>query len=175
MREGLPVGRAVFVGPPAEPMRYLRRFLAALGAPAALTPLVEARLTERVHLTAEEVHVPTAARRMATPLLVVHDRGDREVPWEEGLAIAAAWPGAQLWTTEGLGHRRLLRDPEVVARAVAFVGPARATAPGARCATAGCSRPAAEPGSDGRGYCEPCTLERELFDRDARWAHAARI
>jgi len=25
------------------------------------------------------------------PLLVVHDRDDREVPWEDGAAIAAAW------------------------------------------------------------------------------------
>jgi hypothetical protein len=170
MRDGLTVGRAVFVGPPADPMRYLRRFLAMLGAPATLAPLVEARLSAGAGLGPRDVHVPTAARAMATPLLVVHDRTDREVPWEDGLAIAAAWPGARLWTTEGLGHRKLLRDPDVVARAVAFVGSGRAAAPGARCATPGCSRPAAEPGPDGRGHCEPCVLEQELFDRDARWA-----
>jgi hypothetical protein len=38
-----------------------------------------------------------------------------------GAAIAAAWPGAELVTTEGLGHRRILRDPAVVARVTDFL------------------------------------------------------
>ena len=36
--------------------------------------------------------------------------------------VAAAVPGARIELTEGLGHRRILRDPAVVTRAVAFVG-----------------------------------------------------
>jgi len=55
------------------------------------------------------------------PLLVIHDRDDPTVPWADGAAIATAWPGAELVTTTGLGHRDLLRDASVVARAVAFV------------------------------------------------------
>ena len=35
--------------------------------------------------------------------------------------IAAAWPGARLLTTDGLGHRRVLRDAGVVAEAAGFV------------------------------------------------------
>jgi pimeloyl-ACP methyl ester carboxylesterase len=52
---------------------------------------------------------------------VIHDRDDAEVPVANGEAIAAAWPGAQLVTTGGLGHTRIVHDPQVVARAVAFV------------------------------------------------------
>jgi pimeloyl-ACP methyl ester carboxylesterase len=55
------------------------------------------------------------------PLLVVHDRGDAEVAWQHGLAIARAWRGAEFLMTDGLGHRRILKDPDVVAAAVAFV------------------------------------------------------
>jgi pimeloyl-ACP methyl ester carboxylesterase len=54
-------------------------------------------------------------------LLVVHDRDDREVPIEHGRRLAATWPLAELRETDGLGHRRILRDPNVVATAVAFV------------------------------------------------------
>jgi hypothetical protein len=32
-----------------------------------------------------------------------------------------AWPGAELLSVAGLGHRRLLRDPEVVRAVVAHV------------------------------------------------------
>ena len=61
------------------------------------------------------------APALTQPLLVVHDRGDAEIPWQHGTALARAWPGAELLMTEGLGHRRVLRDPDVVAASVAFV------------------------------------------------------
>ena len=54
-------------------------------------------------------------------LLVFHDHDDREVPFAHGDRLAATWPDAELRTTEGLGHRRILRDPDVLAEAVAFV------------------------------------------------------
>jgi pimeloyl-ACP methyl ester carboxylesterase len=76
----------------------------------------------------EDFDVLRAARKMTAPLLVFHDRGDRDVAWTDGEAIAAAWPGAELVSTEGLGHRRIVHDPEVVSRTIAFLaGTKRAT------------------------------------------------
>ena len=54
-------------------------------------------------------------------LLVVHDRDDREVPFVHGERLAATWRNATLHATSGLGHRRILRDPQVVAEVAAFV------------------------------------------------------
>ena len=88
------------------------------------------------------------------PLLVVHDRDDREVPWQDGAAIAAAWPGARRVDTVGLGHQRILRDPAVVQAVAEFVAEA---AP-----TCGHGRPRAADG------CEACALEAELFAPDLR-------
>lgn len=48
--------------------------------------------------------------------LVIHDVDDDEVPLSDAQQIAAGWPGAELVTTEGLGHRRILRDGTVRAR-----------------------------------------------------------
>lgn len=45
--------------------------------------------------------------------LVIHDVDDDEVPRTDAEAIVAAWPGARLVTTEGHGHRRILRTEEV--------------------------------------------------------------
>ena len=36
-------------------------------------------------------------------------------------AASAAWPGARLLRVDGLGHRRLLSDPQVVAAVTGFV------------------------------------------------------
>jgi hypothetical protein len=68
------------------------------------------------------------------PTLVVHDHGDREVGFRDGHETARAWPGARLLATEGLGHRRLLRDPAVVEEVVAFVAAPVPAAPGRRSA-----------------------------------------
>ena len=66
--------------------------------------------------------VPELGRAIAMPpTLVVHDRDDVFTPVTDGAAIAAAWSSARLRVTSGLGHRRLLRDPDVVAEVVDFV------------------------------------------------------
>ena len=63
------------------------------------------------------------------PLLVVHDHRDGVIPFSQGRAIAAAWQGAELLSTTGLGHHRILRDPQVVRSAVDFLGSAAVSAP----------------------------------------------
>ena len=148
--DGLAVGRALFLAPPADPVAYFRRFLGTLGLPPATHPAIEAAFERRCPFRWRDLSVPALARTLATPLLVVHDRLDREVAWEDGAAIAAAWPGAELVSPSGLGHRKILREPGVIARAVAFL-----------------AEPAA-PASD--RFAPTDALERELFDRETRWA-----
>ncbi len=46
-------------------------------------------------------------------LTVIHDASDREIPLADARIAAAAFPAAQLHITEGLGHRRILRDDAV--------------------------------------------------------------
>ncbi|HJU64592.1 MAG TPA: hypothetical protein VJ596_02895, partial [Gemmatimonadaceae bacterium] len=67
------------------------------------------------------LHVPTLARGMRIPLLVVHDWADTEIPEADGRAIAAAWPDSTFISTAGLSHRKILHYPEVVERAVAWL------------------------------------------------------
>jgi pimeloyl-ACP methyl ester carboxylesterase len=54
-------------------------------------------------------------------LLVIHDRGDREVPFFHGERLAETWRNAMLRATDDLGHRRILRDPQVVTQVVEFI------------------------------------------------------
>jgi len=82
---------------------------------------MRSNLESRLQFTWDELHIPTLARTMATPVLIVHDQGDADVPHQHGVEIASAWPGAELISTRGLGHRAILRDREVVHRAVEFL------------------------------------------------------
>jgi pimeloyl-ACP methyl ester carboxylesterase len=121
MHWGLSVPRAVFVAPAADPPQWVGRLALSLGLRDDTVARMKARSEARLGLVWESLHVPTLARRMETPLLVIHDRGDEVVPLLEGEAIASAWPGAQLVRTEGLGHRMIVRAPAVVRQTVEFV------------------------------------------------------
>jgi pimeloyl-ACP methyl ester carboxylesterase len=48
------------------------------------------------------------------PLLAIHDRDDQETSYAATEALVAGWPDGELVSTRGLGHRRILRDPDVV-------------------------------------------------------------
>jgi pimeloyl-ACP methyl ester carboxylesterase len=119
-QRGLDVPRLALVSSPANPERYFLAHLGALGVPAARRGALSRRLARRLGVAWPDFFVPALVRKFARPTLVVHDRADRETPWSDSEAIAAASPRAELVTTEGLGHRRILRDAEVVARAVSF-------------------------------------------------------
>jgi pimeloyl-ACP methyl ester carboxylesterase len=125
VQEGLAAGRLVFIAPLADPMRHFPAFAQFLGIGERTGHRVVRRVERLVghDLTA----LDTAARAAAAgpgrlpPLLVVHDRDDREVHYRDGQALAGAWPGARLLTTDGLGHRRILGDPAVIDATVSFV------------------------------------------------------
>ena len=59
--------------------------------------------------------------RVPLPTLVIHDAEDREVPVEEAQNTARAGDHVRLHVTRGLGHRRIITDPNVIREAVDFV------------------------------------------------------
>jgi pimeloyl-ACP methyl ester carboxylesterase len=119
--EGLDAGAAVFVSPAADLAGPATRFTATLGFSPAVGEAMRRRIEARVGQPFATFDVAALAPALGLPLLVIHDRGDAVVPWQHGRAIARAWPGAGLLMTDGLGHQRILRDPDVVAAAVAHL------------------------------------------------------
>jgi pimeloyl-ACP methyl ester carboxylesterase len=112
--------RLVMIAPPADIRDFTGGASAALGLNEAATGELEARIGRRFGIPLTEVQAVQVVRQMTTPLLVVHDEDDREVPLSSGEVVAGAWPGAVLERTRGLGHRRILRDAAVIERVTAF-------------------------------------------------------
>jgi pimeloyl-ACP methyl ester carboxylesterase len=77
-------------------------------------------LVARTGVPVEQLQMHRHAAALGQPGLVVHDLDDADVPWDEGERYARHWPGARLFTTQGLGHHRVLEAPEVIDAVLAF-------------------------------------------------------
>jgi pimeloyl-ACP methyl ester carboxylesterase len=123
VRQGLAVERLVYIAPVAFVDRFLFELEERLGTPRALLERVRERLERRFGLPWRELEIRELARHAHQPLLIVHDRDDREVPFLDGRELFRSWPGARLLATSGLGHRRILREEKVVAETARFLLP----------------------------------------------------
>lgn len=112
---------AVLIAAPSDPVVFWRRFVRHLAIPRPVRERLQENLERRFGVTWSDLDLVPAAAALPTPLLVIHDKGDEDVPPENGREIAAAAPLGSLVLTEGLGHRAIMRDSGVVRRAVEFI------------------------------------------------------
>jgi hypothetical protein len=75
---------------------------------------------ERLGLDPTQVDLTHVDPISAPKLLIVHDRGDRTIPFAESERLVRAWPMASLFATEGLGHTRILANVGVHERVLEF-------------------------------------------------------
>jgi pimeloyl-ACP methyl ester carboxylesterase len=113
--------RAVLIAPPTSLQRYSGFFARRLGIPEPVRRAMQERFERLLGHPWAEFDLPHSVAHMRSSALVIHDAEDAEVRFASGLALARAWPDARLVRTSGLGHRQILRAPEVVADAVDFI------------------------------------------------------
>jgi pimeloyl-ACP methyl ester carboxylesterase len=135
MRQGLATDGAVLFAAPADPTQYFDVFLRRTGIPERLHAYIKAEVGRRYGFEWEQFSVSAplrAAGESEVPALIVQDSADDEVDRANADRIANAWPGAEMIITHGLGHQRILRDPDIVERVVTWLskGGREASAPG---------------------------------------------
>ncbi len=121
MSRSVPPAPAALIAPPSDPAIYWRRFVRHLHVPPSVRRRLQHRLQERFGLEWSDLDLLPAAARLQVPLLVIHDEGDDDVPADNGRGLAAAAPRGRLVLTSGLGHRAIMRDPDVVRMVVEFI------------------------------------------------------
>jgi pimeloyl-ACP methyl ester carboxylesterase len=122
VQQGLKVNRIVAISPPDNVRHLTQKFFIALNVAPRVQEIFNRTFEAQFGADLWQRFSPEdLARQLDVPGLVIHDQDDRDVPIEEGIAVAQAWPGAQFVRTTGLGHRRILRDPDVSARVVVFI------------------------------------------------------
>lgn len=121
LRRGLETERLVFVAPGVEPSLFTEGLRRLIGIPQPVLDRMRERLEARFGVRWEDFRAATFAPQRTERLLILHDRLDEEVPCWHSRELVEAWPGARLEVVSGLGHRRILRDPQVVERTTRFL------------------------------------------------------
>lgn len=121
MRNGLRADRAILIAPAADGGAASRRFAAAIALPEHRRAAMQRMLEQRTGRAMDALAIHRVAPHLAQPALVIHDLVDGDVPWEEGERYARFWPDARLLSVQGLGHHKIVNDPEVIAAGRAFL------------------------------------------------------
>lgn len=118
---GLATERLVTIASPTDLVQVTRDYAGAFGLRESTRQAMVRHLEAREAVVFEQLSAANTAPRLALPTLVVHDRSDTAVPVVESLKLQALLPQADLMLTDGLGHRRVLKDAAVVERVAAFL------------------------------------------------------
>ncbi|MEJ6021283.1 alpha/beta fold hydrolase [Ramlibacter sp. PS4R-6] len=118
---GLPVQRVVLIAPAASPPEYTRLFAQVFGLSEGTRAAMQRRIEAREGILMPQFEPAAVGSRIRVPTLVVHDRGDSINRFPDGQAYAQAIRESKLSATEGLGHRKILKDAGVIGEVAIFV------------------------------------------------------
>jgi len=118
---GVGIGRLVLLAPPASPPEYTRLFAQVFGLSERTRAAMQGRIEARQGMLMRVFQPEAVGPRIHVPTLIVHDRGDSINRFVDGQSYAHAVRGAELLATEGLGHRKILKDAQVLGRVALFL------------------------------------------------------
>jgi len=119
--DGAQSEKLITIGSPVTMDNVLNGFRSQLNASARTVDGVKRQIETLAERPVDAFSLSHTLADSAIAGLIIHDRQDRDVSYEQALLLNDAWPNSTLHLTEGLGHRRILRDEATIARIVGFV------------------------------------------------------
>lgn len=123
LNSGLRTAKAVFIATPASVIPIYQDIVRTLSLPPGVAMHFK-NLMERI--AGRPLVDLDATRGIANhhigEILLIHDRQDKVVPLEGSFAMAEAWENAHLLLTDGYGHYRLMKNPDLINRVAEFFG-----------------------------------------------------
>lgn len=121
MARGLPAERLVLIAAPDAPRDYTFMFARVFGLTERTRAAMQGLIESREGLWMSQFDAAWSAPRVGQPTLIVHDDDDTVNVAASATRLAAHMTRRELYRTRGLGHRRVLKDADVLARVRSFV------------------------------------------------------
>jgi pimeloyl-ACP methyl ester carboxylesterase len=120
-KNGLLTEKFVLVASPAFYERVTSFFAKSLKLSEKSYECFIQEIMKRTNLHPRELDIGKMGSALNKSCLVIHDAEDNAVDVLSAHAIHKAWPHSEIMLTTGLGHRRILRSPEVLSRVTSFI------------------------------------------------------
>jgi pimeloyl-ACP methyl ester carboxylesterase len=121
IKKGLKVNHAVVIGSGDIVEDIIDDFIAKLRLKSSVSTLLRLHFEKKYGEKMNSYSAFLAAQETAIPVLVIHDNNDPEVPVKAGIHIHKYLKNGELLLTDGLGHRKILGNPEVIEKTVQFI------------------------------------------------------
>ena len=121
IKEGLPVQKAVIIGSGDSVNDILDDFVAKLKLKSIVAKKMKKLFEKKYQIDMESFSSNVAARKILTPILILHDENDIDVPYTASINIHRHLKNSSLILTKNLGHRKILGDKEVLSEIEKFL------------------------------------------------------
>lgn len=121
LKRGLKTNGLVLIASPAFYDRVVHFFSLSIKLSDEAEKYFTEMITKLTGIPPRELNIGKIGSLLNKPVLVVHDENDNAVNYLSAKAIVEEWPKAQLFTTQGLGHRRIMKDPQVIEVVTKFI------------------------------------------------------
>jgi len=121
LSRGLTTDKIVLISGPSSIENALTRFTGTVGLNTIATEHFIEFAGQLVGKRASELDAVNTPRAIQVAMLIIHDQSDIEVPLSESERLLSRFKDAELYITQGLGHRRILKSKEVIEKVCEFL------------------------------------------------------
>jgi pimeloyl-ACP methyl ester carboxylesterase len=121
MRDGIPMKSAAIIGSGDKIRNVFYRFSEQLQFSDKVTEQMIQTVEKKFGMNLESYSSSMSLEHLEMPLLIVHDKDDKETPFIYSKDLHEIANNSELLLTTGLGHHRILRDSKTVQHIVQFI------------------------------------------------------
>ena len=121
IKDGLPLQSAAIIGSGDSIEGVFYRFSQQLHFSEKITERMITTVEKQFGTKLETYSSSMSIKEIDIPLLIVHDKDDKEAPYECSITLHDLARNSQLKLTSGLGHHRILRDSKTVQHIIQFL------------------------------------------------------
>ena len=121
VKRGLRLRKMVTIGSGDIITDIIDNFIRVVGLKEATAYKMQQYLEEKYQRKMNDFSSSIAAKDVSIPVLVIHDKNDFEVPYKAAENIHKSLNNAQLYLTDGLGHRKILGNGTVIDTIKTFI------------------------------------------------------
>ena len=121
IKDGLKVNKAIVIGSGDIVQDILDDFISKLGLKQEISDRLRDLFEDKYQVKMDNFSAYRAAQQVKIPVLVIHDNDDPEVSVKAGIHIHQQLENGILYLTDGLGHRKILGNQNVIKKILEFI------------------------------------------------------